>query len=55
MTDFILERAYSAMRELERIIGYLAGENAHFENERMPFQVISFRRSSARTLRKKRR
>lgn len=43
MTDFILERAYSAMRELERIIGYLEGENAHFENERTRFQVISFR------------
>lgn len=43
MTDFILERAYSAMRELERIIGYLEGENAHFENERTRFHVISFR------------
>ncbi len=43
MTDFILERAYSAMRELERIIGYLEGDNSHFENERTQFKVLSFR------------
>ena len=28
MADFILERVYAALRELEKIIGFMEGENA---------------------------
>ena len=49
MADFILERVYAALRELEKIIGFMEGENAHFENERTRFKVLSFRPSDAAT------
>ncbi len=42
MTDFILERAYGAMREIERLIGYIEGEREHFANERSNFRLLTF-------------
>lgn len=42
MMDFVLKQAYAALHEIEKLIGFIEGESAHFEHERSQFKMLSF-------------
>lgn len=50
MSDFILKQAYMALREIEKLIGFIEGETAHFEHERSQFKILAFQSANAETL-----